>query len=306
MKLNNKNKWQCALELDIERNIIDGDPSTLRSAIQNGADLRIHTRFQHNEHIDTTSNNDELILEAAEFRTTYLIDNKWVAGIMTLRQPTSPPFAEFNQRPSMSFFMYNQDGHQCRARPYLEEESPKYSIPPDSPTQNKPKMPKMHPIDKWDIETNAPSDNFIYDFDFFRYFVRDDWEEVLSNDENGDIISGSSEDLADAIAQGMEVKAGLRNLCSDLSLDNSRTLEHETFIQMNSCYYYTKQHIFIGGSHPLVRVAPNIPMKYQSNNWDFGWLMLRNDGKVGRRLVDPYTLKFTDSQSSHAIRWFVR
>ena len=27
----------------------------------------------------------------------------------------------------MSFFMYNEDGLQCRARPYLEEESPKYS-----------------------------------------------------------------------------------------------------------------------------------------------------------------------------------
>ena len=40
MKLNNKNKWQCALELDIERNIVDGDPSNLREAIQNGADLR--------------------------------------------------------------------------------------------------------------------------------------------------------------------------------------------------------------------------------------------------------------------------
>jgi hypothetical protein len=306
MKLNNKNKWQCALELDIERNIIDGDPSNLRKAIQNGADLRIHTAFQHNEHIDTSSNNDELVLEAAEFRTTYYIDNQWVAGIMTLRQPTSLPFAEFTQRPSMSFFMYNEDGLQCRARPYLEEESPKYSVPPDSPKRNRPHMTKMHRIDEWDIETNAPSDNFIYDFNFFRYFVRDDWKEVLSHDENGNIISGSSEELADAIAQGMEVKAGLRNLCSDLSADKSETFEHETFIQMNSCYFYTKQHIFVGGSHPLVRVAPNIPMKYQSNNWDFGWLMLRNDGKVGRRLVDPYTLNFTDSQSSHAIRWFVR
>ena len=113
MKLNNKNKWQCALELDIERNIIDGDPSNLRKAIQNGADLRIHTAFQHNEHIDTSSNNDELILEAAEFRTTYCIDNQWVAGIMTLRQPTSLPFAEFTQRPSMSFFMYNEDVDLC-------------------------------------------------------------------------------------------------------------------------------------------------------------------------------------------------
>ena len=297
MKLNNKNKWQCALELDIERNIIDGNPSILRKAIQNGADLRIHTAFQHNEHIDTSSNNDELVLEAAEFRTTYYIDNQWVAGIMTLRQPTSLPVAEFTQRPSMSFFMYNEDGIQCIARPYLAEESPRDSIPPYSPKQIRPEMEKMHHIDEWDSGTNAPSNNFIYDFNFFRYFVRDDWEEVLSHDENN---------LGDAIAQGMEVKAGLRNLCNDLSIDKSETLEHETFIQMNSCYYYTKQHIFVGGSHPLVRVAPNIPMKYQSNNWDFGWLMLRNDGTVGRRIVDPYTLKFTDSQSSHAIRWFVR
>ena len=99
MKLNNTNKWQCALELDIERNTIDGNPSILRKAIQNGADLRVHTAFQHNEHIDTSSSNDELILEAAEFRTTYCINNQWVAGIMTLRQPTSLPVAEFTQRP---------------------------------------------------------------------------------------------------------------------------------------------------------------------------------------------------------------
>lgn len=306
MKLNNTNKWQCALELDIERNTIDGNPSILRKAIQNGADLRVHTAFQHNEHIDTSSSNDELILEAAEFRTTYCINNQWVAGIMTLRQPTSLPVAEFTQRPSMSFFMYNEDGIQCIARPYLAEESPGHSNPPDSPKRKRPHMTKMHHIDEWDSETNAPSSNFIYDFNFYRYFVRDDWEEVLSHDENGNIISGSSENLGDAIAQGMEVKAGLRNLCNDLSTNKSEVLEHETFIQMNSCYYYTKQHIFVGGSHPLVRVAPNIPMKYQSNNWDFGWLMLRNNGTVGRRIVDPYTLKFTDSQSSHAIRWFIR
>ena len=306
MELNNINKWECALELDMERNPINGSSSILQKAIQNGADLRIHTVFQHNEHVDTSSNNDEPVLESAEFRTTYCIDNQWVAGIMTQRQPTSLPGPDFTQRPSMSFFMYNEDGIQCIARPYLAEESPKDSNPSDSPKQIRPEMKKMHDIDECDSGTNAPSNNFIYDFNFFRYFVRDDWKEILSHDENGNILSGSSDNLGDAIAQGMEVKAGLRNLCNDLSIDKSETLEHETFIQMNSCYYYTKQHIFIAGSHPLVRVAPNIPMKYRSNNWDFGWLQLRNDGKVGRRIVDPYTLKFTDSQSSHAIRWFVR
>jgi hypothetical protein len=47
----------------------------------------------------------------AEFRVTYLLDDSWSAGIMTLRQPVELPEG-FGPRPSLSCFLYNQDGSQ--------------------------------------------------------------------------------------------------------------------------------------------------------------------------------------------------
>ena len=43
-----------------------------------------------------------------------------------------------------------------------------------------------------------------------------------------------------------------------------------------------------------------------SKGWDFGWVMVRTDGVTARRICDPHTLKFNDSKSNHAMRWFVR
>ena len=58
--------------------------------------------------------------------------------------------------------------------------------------------------------------------------------------------------------------------------------------------------------HRLIRVRPDIPMLYQSESWDFGWLMLRTDGKVVYRRCDPYSLAFDDRELQHSIRWFTR
>ena len=73
--------WRCALELDSRRNATSGS----------AADLRIYTEFLHNEHIDVGSSNAERIREVAEFGVTYRIDNRWTAGIMSLRQPIELP-----------------------------------------------------------------------------------------------------------------------------------------------------------------------------------------------------------------------
>ena len=63
--------------------------------------------------------------------------------------------------------------------------------------------------------------------------------------------------------------------------------------------------LVIGATHPVVRVAPGIPLVYRSRGWDFGWLLPRTDGYVSRWLCDPYTLKFCKSKTRHAMRWFV-
>ncbi len=298
------NPWKCVYELNESRQLVAGSEKELASAIGRGADLRIRTEFKNNEHIDTSSNNPELIQEVAEFAGTYLVDQRWVAAIMTLRQPISLPDG-FGSRPSMSFFLYNQNGQQAIARPFLDGQKPT-NKPGPSDVEDHGEMPKFHQLDSWDKGTNAPSSNFIYDFDLFRFLVRDDWQEVLSHDAEGKILSGSSEILGQNVADGKEVKIAVKNLCSDLDDNSNEVIPHEVFVKTGSCYYYTKQKVFIAGTHPLVRVKAAVPVQYKTQAWDFGWLMARTDGFVARLLLNPYTLKFERSEGHYSIRWFVR
>lgn len=295
--------WQCALELRSDRSVASGSYAELCDAIRRGADLRVYTEFRHNEHIDTSSDNPELIQEATEFRVTYLLEDRWATGIMTLRQPVSLPDG-FGPRPSMSFFLYNQDGQQAIARPHLDG-APATGSPGPSLVEAFSDMPKYHQLDSWDGDTNAPSHNFIYDFNVFRYWVRDRWREVLSHDANGEVISGSYAELAEAAARGCEVKVGIRGVCSDLAEGPDTAMDHEVFVHAHSSYNYTDRKLLIAGTHPVVRVRPGIPLRYTSRGWDFGWLMARTDGHVAFLLYDPYTLRASRRECHHAIRWFV-
>ena len=295
--------WAAVLTLDNNRHCVAGSAEALADAVRRAADLRIYTEFRHNEHIEPGAKNDELIQEVAEFRETLLVDDEWVAGIMTLRQPVLIP--GFGPRPSLSLFMYNQDGGQAIARLYLDG-PPVTGTPGPAPLDDYRSMPKYHQLDNWDAGTNAPSHNFVYDFDVYRYCVRDDWREVLAHDAEGEVVAGSMEELVDAFSSGAEVKVGVRGLCDDLAPNASAALDHEIFIQVGACYHLTRQGVFTAGSHPLVRCAAAIPTKYTSRGWDYGWLIPRTDGLVMRWLVDPYRLQFVKSESRHSMRWFVR
>ena len=65
------------LTLNGDRSVREGSFAGLGDAIRRAADLRIATAFRHNEHIDTASGDDELVREVAEFRVTYLVDDRW-------------------------------------------------------------------------------------------------------------------------------------------------------------------------------------------------------------------------------------
>jgi hypothetical protein len=291
------------LTLNGDRSMREGSFAALADAIRRGADLRIATEFRHNEHIDTASSSAELVREVAEFRVTYLLDGRWTAGIMTLRQPVDLPEG-FGPRPSMSFFLYNQGGQQAIARPYLDGVPASGALGP-TPVDDQSAMPRYHQEDSWDAGTNAPSSNFVYDFDSYRFLVNDRWREALAHAADGTVLGGSVEDLAEAFACGCPVKLGIRGLCTDLAEDSSIAIDHEVFVHAGSCYYYTERRLFMTGTHPLVRVRPVIPLRYASHNWDFGWLMVRTDGHAARLLCDPYTLAFEKSVGRYAMRWFV-
>lgn len=296
--------WNNVLTLDAHRNIIGGSPQALREAIARGADLRIYSEFRHNEHIDTASHNNELIQETMDMRATYLIDGRWCGGILTLRQPVELP-DRFGPRPSLSLFMYNEDGQQAIARPHLDG-------PPVSGTRgpavvgDHTDMPKYHELDSWDVDTNAPSSNFVYDFETLRYYVRDDWQLMLHHSATGEVISGSRAAVADAFARGVEWKLGISGLCADLIPPDRPALPHEVFIQAGSCYLYTQQGLLIAASHPLARVRPAIPLRYSTGAWDYAWLVARTDGQIAKLIYDPYTLRSSRSSGQHEIRWYCR
>ncbi|MCK5805884.1 MAG: hypothetical protein KAI66_23840 [Lentisphaeria bacterium] len=291
------------MSLDSARTVVAGSEVALADGIRKGGDLRICTEFVHNEHIDVCSDSAERVREVAEFGVTYLVENSWTAGIMSLRQPVDLPTG-FGPRSSMSFFLYNQDGTQAIGRPHLDGTSAP-GVPGASPPQSPPNMPKFHTHDNWDEGTNAPSCNFTYDFEVFRYYVSNSWQEVLCHDADGRARSGSVDALVSAFSAGCAVKVGISGLCSDLA-DPHASLEHEVFVEIGSCYSYLEKKLFIAGSHPVVRVKAAIPMRYESRGWDFGWLLVRTDGSVVYRRCDPYTLVFEDFQTTHAVRWFVR
>ena len=73
-------RWTQVLELDAQRHVVSGETDALVAAVRSGADLRIGTGFRHNEHIDTSSDREELIREVMDFRVTYLLEDRWVAG----------------------------------------------------------------------------------------------------------------------------------------------------------------------------------------------------------------------------------
>ena len=295
--------WRCVLTLDQRRQRKTGDPSELRAAIGRGADLRIYSEFFHNEHIDTKSTSTELIQESMDMRCTYLIEQRWVASQLTLRQPVELPVG-FGPRASLSLFMYNEDGRQAIARPYLEGPPKRGPLGP-APLSDHLEMPKYHEYDAWDAETNAPSSNFVYDFNQLKYFVRDDWTEVLAHDREGIVQRGSMSELAASFRRGAEFKVGLSEICDDLSQDRP-SLSHEVFVQCGSVYLYTEQPLFIAATHPIVRVAPAIPLQYASENWDYGWIVVRTDGHTAMLRYNPYTLQPSRQERKLAVRWFAR
>ena len=296
-------EWTCVLQLDSQRKRVSGSENALRDAIYAGADLRVGTEFLHNEHVDTGSECSEKVREVMDFRVTYLLERDWVAGVETLRMPIALPDG-FGPRASMSFFIYNQDGHQAIARPHLDGQRSTGKPGPCSVNQH-PDMPKYHELASWDSETNAPSSHFIYAFEYFRYFVYEGWEEVLSHDSEGAVESGSLDALVEAFSEGCEVKVAIDGLCVDLGSPDENVMEHEVFVHIGAGYYYTERKQFMASANPVVRTPPVIPLGYGTSCWDFGWVMPRSDGHLARWLCNPYTLLFEKSASRHPMRWFV-
>ena len=298
--LSNRFEFCCVLELDDTRNITSGSPDLLNQALARGADLKIETVFRHDEHMDMDSPIKDHVLEVSEFPASIIVDGRWSASFMTMRQPADVPHG-FGPRASLSLFMYNQDGTQGIARPYLDGQPAsgmKGLYEPYAYSEHK----KMHYLSCFDKETNAPSDNFIYAFDHFRYLVCDRYRLLCSFGQKGELLAGNKEALWEAVRAGADIKVGITGICSELPA--AQPYDHILYVRAAFLYHYKESGLLVAETHPFVRVAPAIPLRYSSDNWDYCWAIVRTDGACSVMRMDPYTLAFTETKMRFKVSWF--
>ena len=307
--------WRNALELAPDRSVRSGSKRSLAAAIGRGADLRVYTEFLFEEHIVPGGTDDERlrgpIREVIDFRETILVDGRHVGGITTQRQPLEPPFGFNGTEPKMSFFMYTGDGDQALANLVLGAHDVSVAPGVRSVQPTPADMPKLGTQESFDVGTTGPSRNFVYDMEVYRYFVRDDWEEVLAHDADGVVTNGSFDALEAAQIGGREIKVGIRDLAASLGAgsdeDNGApAVPHEVFTPVGSGFLHVRARLYNTLTHPVVRIAAADPLRYRSGNWDVAWVHLRTDGLARVRHLDPYTRRWEDRPARFACRWFTR
>lgn len=291
-------EWVRKLEMNEGREVTGGGFKNLAASVSRGADIRCYTTFDYGEHMDTPGSDVGLIEEMMDFGVLYLLGGSRVAGIETTRYPADCSFG-FQPCPSLSFFLYNDNGQFGIARPYLDGRKSKAKLE-DQPGS------KCHSLGTFDDGTSCPSENATYEFGEYVWWAKDDWQEVLSHDSQGSVLGGSLEAMWDAFRSGKEIRVGVKQLCDFLVSEGEQTIEHEVFVRLGPIYAHRDQGVLGGESQPLVRVVPNIPMEYGSGNWNYGWILPRTDGVVHQLVIDPYTNEFIRIESRCSVRWFVR
>ena len=283
--------WALALESAPDRSVRAGSKADLAVAIGRGADLRVYTEFLFEEHIVPGGNGDPsqdgVIREVIDFRETILVGDGHVGAITTQRQPLEPPFGFNGTQPRMSFFMYTSDGDQALAGLVFGgvegAPAPGERVVEEPPAD----MPKMGPQEFFDVGTSGPSRNFVYDMETYRYFIRDDWEEILAHDADGRVTAGSFDALEAAQMAGREIKVGILDLAADLATrcrarptPSSRRSGRASSTPGRGCT--PRSPTRSSGSRPRIRCATG------SGDWDVAWVFLRTDGHAVVRSIEPY------------------
>lgn len=291
--------WTCALALDNARCVTSGSRQALAAAVRRGADVRCYTTFDYGEHMNVPDSKVGLVQEMMNFPLTYWLEGEHTAAIQTTRYPANCSLG-FGERPSLSFFLYNENGQFGIARPYLDGGcgDPRMGVAAADG--------RYRVLEAADDRSPCPCENATYEFGMYRWWVRDDWEEVLSHDAAGRVAGGSLAGLRQAFRAGRSLKVGVGGLCADLSPAHVAQCAHEVFTELGPIYNHEDQGFLGGESFPLVRVAPAVPLVYRSGNWNYGWILPRTDGIVHQLVIEPPTHRFIRTEGRHAIRWFAR
>ncbi|MBQ6544133.1 MAG: hypothetical protein IJL72_00185 [Lachnospiraceae bacterium] len=288
-----------AMELNKNAKVCGGSAEALRKAIAGGADLRISTGFIHNEHIDPGSDNAGFILETSTFPETVLIDGKWAAGFMTLRQPVELRHG-FGGQNAMSLFLYNEDGMQSMGRIEMDGSTFTETLEDDQayPMEGK----KVTTFSVYDTGTHGGARNFIWYFEPFRFIVDDGWEELYAADADGTCTFGDILALEEAYGLGRPIKMAVKGISEVLFGKSAHT--DEIFIHGSSSYDYQDEHLMISNSAPFVAVPADIPLTFRERQYHYCWFIARSDGHIEIRAYDPVLCTWKTVEAHLPVRFF--
>lgn len=292
-------KPELVLSLNAQRKIVHGSTRLLNRKLAGGADLRISTGFRHNEHIDPASPDDQLVNETSTFAETVLIDGKWSAGFMTLRQPVQL-LRGFGEANALSLFVYNQDGSQGLARLGLDgtiDRTVRRDFEEDAGA-------KTRTFAIHDEKTAGVSTSFIYEFENFDFFVTDSYRELYAHDRNGRRTNGRLGDLERAYRRGRGIKLAVKGLSEVLWGDTGHV--DEIFLHCGSSYHYTESRMMITSSLPFVSVPADIPLAYKPRSFLYCWIVARSDGHLEVRTFDVFKRRWKTRSARLPLRWFAQ
>ena len=292
-------KPETVLVLNPQRKAIKGSTRLLNNRLAAGGDLRICTGFIHNEHIDPRSRDSQLIEETSTFAETVIIDGKWSAFFMTLRQPVHLRKG-FGYPNALSLFLYNQDGRQGIARLVMDGTIDK-TVKRDSEHGGYPKMVTLGINDE---QTAGISKNFIYDFENFDFIVSNCYREVYAHNRDGRRTFGSKEALAKAYRNGRGIKLAVKGLSKVLWGNTGH--EDEIFIHCGSSYYYTKDRLMFTNTLPFVSVPADIPLTYKPKSFRYCWIIARSDGRLEVRAYNVFKNTWETRAARLPLRWFAQ
>ena len=140
----------------------------------------------------------------------------------------------------------------------------------------------------------------------YHWWVRDDWEEVCSHDEDGNPSRGSWQEVRSAANEGCELKVGIRNLWSHLTPSGEDPVEHEVFVACGTQFAHVEGGFFGALTTPTFLVRPGTPLQFRDETIETGWLLVRSDGRVRRQTLNVSTFRWEQTWSRYAMRWFAR
>ena len=182
------NKWVELCRVGRDFRPMQGDVAAVAEAVRQGADLRRFSTYSPKK--------IGMIEETMTLQTTWVFDNEHVGGLATLRQPVDCAL-DFHSDPCMAYWIFNVTAPSAMAFVPLNGQAA------DGATGNWARV-ENHPFtEETDVEWLSRE---------YRWWVRNDWKEICSHDEQGHAVHGTWRDIQRAANNGCVLKVGIRNL----------------------------------------------------------------------------------------------